>query len=248
MAPIIGITTYGRSEKDLTKTHYDGYYVLPAAYVDAVRRAGGVPILLPPGEPQWEAWLPLVDGIIVAGGSDIDPSYYGGNREHPELTSHDVQRDETELHLSRHLLTTEQLPSLFICRGIQVLNVAAGGTLHEHLPEVTNTPDIHLGKETWTVESVQVEDGSLLQKVWGKNTAVTHSSHHQAIKEVGQGLKISSTTADGMIEALEKSGHPWLLGVQWHPEASAAENEDQQRLFDAFVKAATLANLHKDNV
>jgi putative glutamine amidotransferase len=238
MAPIIGITTYGRNEKRFDTTYYDEFYTIPADYVDAVRRAGGVPILLPPGEPQWEAWLKIVDGIVVSGGSDIQPSYYGGNSDHPNLTPHDPPRDETELSLTKQLLDEMQTPSLFICRGMQVLNVASGGSLHEHIPDF-QAEDIHRGTDGgWAVQPVKVNPASLLHRVMGTEAVATYSGHHQAIKELGQGLTVSSTASDGVIEALENSEHPWLLAVQWHPEKSAAKDETQQRLFNELVKAA----------
>ena len=238
MAPIIGITTYGRYEKRFETKYYEDFYTIPADYVDAVRRAGGVPILLPPGEPNWEAWLGVIDGLIVSGGSDLQPKHYNGDTEHPDLTRHDPARDETELSLAKTILEEVATPTLFICRGMQVLNVAAGGSLHEHIPDI-RTEDIHRNEEGgWAVQPVDVESASLLHEVMGTETAATYSSHHQAVKDVGDGLTVSSTAPDGIIEALEKSEHPWLVAVQWHPEKSAAEDESQQRLFDKLVQAS----------
>ena len=238
MAPIIGITTYGRHERQIESIHYDGYYTLPADYVDAVRRAGGVPILLPPGENNWEAWLEIIDGLIISGGSDIEPGQYNGNSNHPNLTKHAPTRDESELALAKSVLQKIDTPSLFICRGMQVVNVAAGGSLHEHIPDI-QPEDIHRGEDGgWAMQAVNVESGSALEKVMQVETAVPYSGHHQAIKEVGEGLKVSSKAADGIIEALEKTDHPYFIAVQWHPEKSAADDESQQRLFDKLVQAA----------
>lgn len=238
MPPIIGITTYGRNESRVESTHYDDHYMIPADYVDAVRRAGGVPVLLPPGEPQWRAWLDVIDGIIVSGGSDVVPTEYGGNSEHPDLTVHDLPRDETELALTKMILAEEKTPTLFICRGMQVLNIAAGGSLHEHIPDI-RPDDIHRGADGgWSIQQVDVDPASFLHRVMGEETAVTYSGHHQAVKELGKRLTVSSTAPDGIVEAIENKSHPWLLGVQWHPEKSAASDPSQQKLFDELVQAA----------
>lgn len=238
MAPIIGITTYGRYEKRFDSASYDDFYTIPADYVDAVRRAGGVPVLLPPGEPNWEAWLTIVDGLIISGGSDVQPSYYEGNSAHPNLTQHDPPRDETELALAKATLDQKALPTLCICRGMQVLNIAAGGTLHEHIPDI-RPDDIHRNEEGgWSIQPIDVDPTSFLHEVMEVETAVPYSGHHQAIKKIGQGLRVSSQAADGIVEALDHAEHPWLVAVQWHPEKSAAEDVTQQRLFDKLVEAA----------
>lgn len=245
MAPIIGITTYGRSESDVNSTHYDEHYALPADYVDAVRRAGGVPILLPPGEPRWRAWLEIVDAIIVSGGTDVVPTHYNGRADHPELRPADVPRDETELALTQLILDEAQTPSLFICRGVQVLNIAAGGSLHEHIPDI-RPEDIHRGPDgKWSVQLVQVDPSSFLHSVMGVDAANTYSGHHQALKIVPERFVVSSLAPDGIIEAIEDQHHPWLLGVQWHPEKSAANDPSQQRLFDDLVRAAGEAREQK---
>lgn len=238
MAPIIGITTYGRNEKRFETKYYDDYYTIPADYVDAVRRAGGVPILLPPGEVNWERWLDVIDGLIISGGSDIEPHQYEGNSEHPELTGHDSPRDETELALAKSVLQKIDTPSLFICRGMQVVNVAAGGSLHEHIPDI-RPEDIHRGEDGgWAIQEVGVEAGSALYEAMGTETAVPYSGHHQAVKKIGDGLQVSSLAPDGIIEAIEKKDHPYFIAVQWHPEKSADKDETQQNLFDKLVQAA----------
>lgn len=247
MAPIIGITTYGRSESDVNSTHYDEHYALPAAYVDAVRRAGGVPILLPPGEPQWRAWLDIVDGIIVSGGTDVVPTHYDGDTAHHALHKADSPRDETELALTRLILDRKMTPSLFICRGVQVLNIAAGGSLHEHIPDI-RPEDIHRGPDGgWSVQLVQVDPSSFLHRVMGVAAVNTYSGHHQALKNVPKRFVVSSIAPDGIIEAIEDQMHPWLLGVQWHPEKSAADDPSQQRLFDELVRAAAEAKEPKQS-
>ena len=234
--PIIGITSYGRNAEN--------HFFLPADYVDSVRRAGGIPILIPPGEAHLADLLPLLDGVILSGGGDIDPKHYDGDR-HPEIYRIDVERDESELTLTRLLVDVER-PSLYICRGLQVLNVALGGTLIEHLPDIVGDSLIHRGPVDPETNNpygqparhgVQVDPQSKVGQIVGPNPADAVSWHHQAIRDVAPGLKVTATAADGTIEAVEMPGHPWLLGVQWHPEMSAAEDAVQQRIFDAFVQA-----------
>ena len=243
--PIIGITTYGRNERDLANQYYSEFFFVPADYVDAVRRAGGVPMLLPPGETNWQRWLDVTDGIIVTGGSDIHPARYGGNAEHPNLTIHDLQRDETEIALVQELVTDVHKPTLYICLGAQVLNVALGGTLHEHVPDVVGE-DIHRSPEGfWANQPLRAEPGSQLAQVMGATEVTTTSGHHQAIKEVAVGLKVVAEAADGIIEALQVSEHPWALAVQWHPEKTAAFDPTQQALFDQLVQAARQQQIAK---
>lgn len=229
--PLIGITTKGRIE--------DGRFKLNARYVDAVRRAGGLPLLLPPGESDPEAWLETVDGLILTGGGDVDPSLYGGT---PHATIHDVdaERDATELALAR-AADERGLPLFGICRGAQVVNVALGGTLVEHLPDevgesLPHAPD----REATEYErhDVRVAAGSKLATTMGGARCTTASWHHQAARRLAPGLEVVATADDGTVEAFEKRDHPWLVAVQWHPEATAAVDPAQQRLFDALVAAA----------
>ena len=236
--PFIGITTGGRSEGYISSRHYDEFYSLPAPYVDAVRRAGGIPLLIPPGEDEWLAILPLLDGLIVTGGTDIDPAEYGGDRWNPHILPPDHERDQSELGLVRWLLDEGELPLLCICRGLQALNVAAGGTLHEHIPDIRDD-DIHRNEAgLWAMQEVQVESDSLVAEVMGLTALRTSSGHHQAVKDLAPSLRVVATAADGIIEALEKPGHPWLIAVQWHPEVTAAQDPSQQALFDALTQKA----------
>lgn len=236
--PVIGITTGGRSEGYIASRHYDEFYSVPAPYVDAVRRAGGSPLLIPPGENDWARLLPLLAGVIVTGGTDIDPAEYGGDRRNPHLLPADAERDDSELGLVRRLLDERETPLLCICRGLQVLNVAAGGTLHEHIPDI-RADDIHRDEAgLWAMQEVQVERDSLLAAVMGLTALRTSSGHHQAVKHVAPGLRVTAAAADGIIEALEQPGHPWLIAVQWHPEVTAARDPSQQALFDALVEKA----------
>lgn len=240
--PFIGITTGGRSEGYIKSRHYDEFYSLPAPYVDAVRRAGGIPLLIAPGESEWEEILPLLDGVIVTGGTDIDPIEYGGDRWNPAVLPADRERDRSELGLARWLLDEGEMPLLCICRGLQALNVAAGGTLHEHIPDIRDD-DIHRNEAgLWAMQEVHVESDSLLAEVMGLTALRTSSGHHQAVQAIAPGLRVVASAADGIIEALEKPGHPWLIAVQWHPEVTAGQDPSQQALFDALVRKARQAS------
>ena len=238
MNPLIGITTYDRDEKPVINEAFDTHFASPALYTDAVRRAGGVPVLLPTGETDPAAWLSKLDGIILTGGADLNPSLYGGSETHPALGPIHDTRDQSELDLTQAILDHGTLPALFICRGIQVLNIAMGGTLHEDLDD-TGTGHLHKSDETyWVHQPVTITADSQLGRILNKPTITTMSGHHQGIKTVGRGLTVAASAEDGITEAVEVEGHPFALGVQWHPEASAATDPDQQAIFDAFVAAA----------
>lgn len=227
--PVIGITTYGRDAQN--------QFVLPAEYVDAVRRAGGLPVLLPPGEFGVDQWLRLTDAIILAGGGDIAPTRYGGG-EHASIYMVDAERDAVEVELARAVVASGH-PTLGVCRGTQVLNVALGGSLHAHLPDVVGESVLHrLPPRQPCDHVVRVVAGSRTAQVFGREEFSAASWHHQAIDRLGSGLTITAHAADGTIEAVEMPDHPWLLAVQWHPELTAAADPLQQRVFDTLVAAA----------
>lgn len=226
--PIIGITTYARNESR--------NFTLPMEYVDAIRRAGGIPVLLPPGEPHQTELFSRLDGIILSGGGDVDPAVYRGN-DHETVYMVDHERDQSELELTRHVLELE-VPTLCICRGIQVLNVALGGTLIEHLPDEVGDAIAHrVPPRNPTQHPISVEPGSRLADIIGQTEATTTSWHHQAIRRPAAGLEVVAHAPDGTIEAVEMPDHPWLVAVQWHPELTAADDPGQQQLFDALVQA-----------
>lgn len=229
-APVIGITTYGTDER--------GRYTLPGEYVAAVERAGGVPLLLPPVPRHAERYLELVDGVILAGGGDIDPSHYQG-RQHATLYGMHAGRDALELALARRIVETGT-PLLAICRGMQALNVALGGTLVEHLPDEVGEAVLHRAPPREPVpHPIRIEQGSRLASVLGGAECTPLSWHHQAVRALAPALVAVAHAPDGTIEALELPEHPWLLAVQWHPELTAVNDPAQQRLFDALVAATT---------
>lgn len=229
-SPVIGLTTYARDER--------GRFTLPTDYVEAVRRAGGLPWLIPPGEPRWRELFARLDALLLTGGGDIDPRLYGG-APHPSLYGVDRARDETEIALARAAIETRK-PALAICRGCQVVNVALGGTLIEHLPEEVGSAVPHRGTAPGTraFHRVTIQEGSRLAGIVGTLEAEPSSSHHQALRRVAPGLDVVALAPDGTIEAVELREHPLFVAVQWHPEHTAAEDPSQQRLFDALVEAA----------
>ncbi len=228
-SPIIGVTTYSRNEV--------GNFHLPSAYLDPVRAAGGVPILLTPGESDLARLLNVLDGIVFSGGGDIEPEQYGGQPHHA-VYAVDPERDEFDLALAK-LVLQSNLPILGICRGMQVLNVASGGNLVVHICDRYGTEILHRTEQPrHPVEHVvQVQPASRLAKILGQTEMPIVSWHHQAVDRLAAGWQVVASAADGVIEAIEHQHHPWAIALQWHPELSA-EAPWHQRLFQALVDAA----------
>jgi putative glutamine amidotransferase len=228
LRPLIGLTTYGENQEHR--------FSLPVEYVAAIRRAGGSPVLLPPGEGDLGAWLELIDALVLPGGGDVEPSRYGG-APHPENYKVDPARDADEIAMARHAVDA-RLPMLAICRGMQVLNVAFGGTLIPHVPDVVGERVLHRAPpKRWVPHEVAVERGSRVAEVMSSTQCTIASSHHQAVDRLAAPFRIVGRAPDGIVEAMELPGHPFLLAVQWHPELTAADDPLQQRLFDALVRA-----------
>jgi putative glutamine amidotransferase len=227
--PVIGITTYGRDKR--------GLFGIDVEYVDAIRRAGGIPILLPPGELHQDELLERLDGLVISGGGDVEPARYQG-ADHAAIEHIDPERDASEIELAQ-MVVESGLPALNICRGAQVLNVALGGTLIEHLPdEVGDEIDHRATPEGYVYHSVAVAPDSRLIEIIGHSEIKSASWHHQAVRQLAPGLKPVAFAADGTIEALEMPDHPWLIAIQWHPENLAANDPANQRIFDSLVEAA----------
>ena len=228
-APLVALPTY--------HANAEGRVNLPAEYHEAVRRAGGRPVLIPPGDPDYAALLDDVDAVVLTGGGDIDPTLIGG-REHPEIYGTSTLRDESELDLVRQIMD-RRTPTLAICRGMQLLNVVLGGTLLPHLPDDVGDEVVHRADPPGPIpHGVRLDGQSLLAEVMGATEVVTASWHHQAIDELGDGLRPVAWADDGVIEAVELEGHPFLEVVQWHPEITAGDDPTQQALFDALVDRA----------
>ena len=227
--PLIGLTTYGRGA--------DNRYTLPAEYLDAVRRAGGVPVMIAPGESRLEAILGMLDALILSGGGDIDPSRYDGKR-HETNYAIDQERDAHELELGRRVIASG-MPTLGICRGAQILNVAQGGKLIEHIPDEVGEKVLHRAPPREPVtHNVKLKAGSRVAAILERDEFDVTSWHHQALRGAAPGFEAVAHAPDGTIEAIEMASHRWLIAVQWHPELSAAADPLQQKLFDAIVAEA----------
>jgi putative glutamine amidotransferase len=217
-------------------------HVLPRSYVDAVQRAGGSALILP-ADAAWvthpDDVLELLDGLLLAGGADLDPQFYGAER-HPETKGTVPERDTFELALARRALELD-LPFLGVCRGMQVLNVALGGTLHQHLPDVLGHGEHRrvVGSFEQADHDVRLEPGSLAARAAGEQVHVTKSHHHQGVDRVGEGLVVTGrATLDELVEAVEQPQRRFALGVQWHPEA-----DERSRLIAALVEEAAAARV-----
>lgn len=228
-SPIIGIPNHSRNEA--------GELCLPGTYVDAVQAAGGTPILLPPNQPDLRQILAILDGLILPGGGDISPTLYGG-MAHPTIYSVDPDRDEFEFSLAK-LALTASIPVLGICRGMQMLNVASGGDLVTHVPEIYGTAIAHRldHPRRPTQHEVDILPESRLATILGTTQATIVTWHHQAVRNLPIEWKVVAKASDGVIEAIEHQHHPWMFALQWHPEMSS-QDPAHQRLFQAFVEAA----------
>lgn len=239
MRPLIGISSYVEPASYWIMQDED-VVLLPRNYVDWVVAAGGVPVLLPPVEGSADA-VDSLDGLIVAGGPDIGPVHYGaapGQHTDPPR----VERDASDLAVLRRALD-RGLPVLGICRGHQLLNVAAGGTLHQHLPDDlgAETAAVHAaGPGIFSPVDVVPQPGSRLAAALGAGPATVHCHHHQAVDRLGDGLRVAARCGD-VIEALEADGGTWAVGVQWHPERMASD----LRLARALVDAAAGTRLQR---
>jgi putative glutamine amidotransferase len=197
--------------------------LLPRSYVDAVQRAGGIALLLPPDPAAVDdpdRLLDLVDALLLAGGADIDPAAYGAE-PHPETVGTVPERDAFELALTRRAIERD-MPFLGICRGMQVMNVAHGGTLNQHLPDDYGHEDHRrsLGTFDNADHDVRLAPGSLAARVAREQVHGTKSHHHQGVERIGEGLEVTGwATLDDLPEAIESPANRFALGVQWHPEA-----------------------------
>jgi putative glutamine amidotransferase len=230
--PIIGIT--GELEAARWRNWIREAVVSPVSYTRAVERAGGTPVVLPPvPSSSIPSLIARVDGLLVAGGRDVDPSLYD-EAPHDQTDLPDHRRDRFELLMIRAAIDAD-LPFLAICRGMQVLNVARGGTLIQHLPDRLGNESHRPDPVKIITHDVQISPGSKLAGLIGVAAPVP-TAHHQAINRLGAGLTTVAWTEDQMIEAVELQGHRFGIGVQWHPEEG-----DDARLFEALVNAAQAA-------
>jgi putative glutamine amidotransferase len=217
-----------------------GVHLLRQDYVRSIDQAGGLPfVIAPTSVASAGELLDGVRGLLLSGGSDVDPALYGEER-HPSVTNVVRERDDFEIALLREALGRD-LPLLAICRGQQVLNVAAGGTLVQDIPsELPNGLDHDPERERWeTAHEVELLPGTRLRAVLGRDRVAVNSFHHQAVKDVGRGLVVSArATGDAVIEGVEAPDRRFALGVQWHPEGFWNQRENFSSLFEALVEAA----------
>lgn len=232
MRPRIGITcsTMDAVEgKGVRRLH------VPEPYVRRVEEAGGLCLLLPVTDPaRAAAYLDLLDGVLLIGGDDVDPSLYGAP-PHPELGPVDRERDLFEIALVRAAVENA-MPTLGICRGVQLMNVALGGTLHQDLPSTVADALAHSGRYD-EAHPVAVVPGTHLARILGARSVDVNSHHHQAVERSAPGFVATAHASDGVIEASELPDQPFFLGVQWHPERLPA-SDATKRLFRAFVAAS----------
>jgi putative glutamine amidotransferase len=235
MRPLIGVTTseLRPSSAGTLRRHGEPPHAemaLGMTYLRAIEAAGGMPVVLPPlGDAV--AYLDRLDGICLSGGPDLDPDAYGAPERHAELGPTEPGLDAFELELAR-AADVRGLPILGICRGAQALNVARGGTLHQHLPGHRQTEPA-----TATTHTVQIEPGTRLAEIAGAGRLRVNSFHHQAVDVLGRGLRVVARSADGLAEAIEGSGPRLVLGVQWHAEGLTAQPR-HRALFEELVAAS----------
>jgi putative glutamine amidotransferase len=196
-------------------------------YEEALYLVGLEPVRI---TPDSNGGLEGLQGLLLTGGTDVDPALFGEQR-HEESDAPDTARDRAELALVREALDTG-IPVLAICRGMQIFNVALGGTLIQHLPNSAQ----HRQPGVFAVHPVRIAEGSLLRSITGADSYVVNSRHHQAVAKVGEGLNVAAKSDDGVIEALEHPGHSFAVAVQWHPEDRISRDPHDRKLFEAFSK------------
>ena len=226
--PLIGITSYAE------QAHWGAWEapaaLIPLEYVEAVERAGGRALLVPPSLDGVEETLDALDGLVLSGGSDLDPDLYGAE-SHPETNNIRPERDRAELALLEAALTRD-MPVLAICRGSQILNVARGGDLVQHLPEIVGDEKHKETPGVFADHNVDVKEGTRIGALLGDRAPVK-SHHHQGFGRVGEGLREAAWAEDGTLEALEDPERRFALGVLWHPEAG-----EDAALFEALIEEA----------
>ena len=246
--PLIAVVGYHLDGSRVARWPEGGYGV-PAPYLDALRRAGARAAMLAPGEEGApEELLEPFDGLLLVGGGDVDPARYGGRPDSEHLYGIEPDRDELEFAFL-HAAERDRIPTLCICRGMQVLNVAFGGTLHQHLPDLDELMVHGIPMEdTYSMHEVGPERGTYLSAMTKSRPLTCASHHHQGVDRVGKRLRVSGRSPDGLVEAIELRVdpaedpylEPWIVGVQWHPEETAATDRVQQSLFDGLALLARI--------
>lgn len=217
-------------------------FTLGKNYVNSLIACGAIPILLPTtlALESWRTVYESAAGVMLSGGSDVDPSLFG-EPAHEKTYGIDRQRDDVEMALARWALQDDK-PLFAICRGIQVMNVALGGSLIQDLPSMLDSAIPHDGNYNGfdrdaVAHSVRVAPDTRIARIIGSGDVGVNSFHHQALKDVAEGLVVTSRAPDGVVESVELPAKRYYIGVQWHPEEMAAKREDMMRLFRTFVEA-----------
>ncbi|HXI12058.1 MAG TPA: gamma-glutamyl-gamma-aminobutyrate hydrolase family protein [Thermoanaerobaculia bacterium] len=206
-------------------------------YANAVRQAGAIPLLIPPQPENIDELIGVLDGVLLAGGADCDPSVYG-EEAHPTISVMDRRRQSNELALAK-ATRLGGVPTLGICLGLQMMTVAAGGTLVQDIESEIKTDIQHASAPTDRVRhDIAITSGSRLASIISDASLSVNSSHHQSVRTAGSGLTVSAVAPDGVVEAVEDPDHPFYVGVQWHPE-DMQEEGSALSLFTAFIKAAS---------
>jgi putative glutamine amidotransferase len=242
--PLIAVVAYHLGDDRVARWPHGGYGV-PGPYIECLRRAGARTAIVSPGEDGTpEELLEPFDGLLLVGGGDIDPIRYGGDPRDGHLYGVEPDRDELEILLLQ-AADRMRLPTLCICRGMQVMNVAFGGTLHPHLPDLPGMAQHGVPVlDTQTLHDIGVEHASRLFATTKVSTLAASSHHHQGVDRVGGGLLVSGRTTDGLVEAIERDHDldadwdRWMVGVQWHPEDTANDDPAQHALFDGLALLA----------
>ena len=234
MKPIIGISV--DCQRDPTDLRRGGKLELNWNYAQAVTDAGGVPVLIPPTADQ-AVLADIIHGWLIPGGDDIDAAHFG-EENHEKVVLQDPLRFDAEQRLYRS--ADPDLPVFGICYGCQFLNVARGGSLQQHLPDVVG----HESHSGGTLQEYPINPASQLSDIVGTNLMTGKSYHHQAIGRPGEGLTVVSKHEDGTVEAVEATDRPWMIGVQWHPERTP-DDGPTQKLFRDFIRAAADYAAHK---
>ena len=243
--PVIGISSSYFVDKASHGT-FDRHS-LTAAYSIGVEKAGGTPIILPFLPDSVDSYLDLVDGLILSGGSDFDPATFGDTEVHPATYDILPERDEAEILLVRGA-KDRGIPLLGICRGIQAIAVALGGTLIQDVPTQFDPKIGHRQHEHGIApeepgHTIETVTGTQVAAIYGDSTVGVNSFHHQAVKEVPEGFVVSARSDDGLIEAMESTGPCFMIGVQWHPEIMFEAHEEHLAPFAALIEAARSAKL-----
>jgi putative glutamine amidotransferase len=237
--PVIGISAETREVA--TSSGAQPADSVTRTYTNAIRLAGGIPVLLPISEPEVIPELAgRLDGILLTGGGDVSPHRYDG-QEHESIYGIDHTRDEFELELARHV-AAERIPLLAICRGLQVLNVALGGTLYQDIGSQLGTGIEHFvsgDQATVAHQNIRFEEGCNLAGLFGLPGLMVNSLHHQAVLEAAPGLRPIAWSDDGVVEALEADDPEWpMIAVQWHPEHLTSNHDSARLLFEELITAA----------